>query len=178
MNLERTWSNRSPPNSIPVLSQTPAAAPGGSQAAGQVMGGCRYSLPLASNMGPRYPDAGSKTQTHFSLHCSHKGSGRVTQPKLSPWEGSLVSKQWTRETGRWGLCRRGAEQGSQAGTGLPALWLSSALRQHSQLRPGCHGTVRLVTHSGLWPEPKRQMKARKGKRGTGESSTFPGVRQE
>lgn len=116
-NLERTWSNRSPPNSIPVLSQTPAAAPGGSQAAGQVTGGCRYSLPLASNMGPRYPDAGSKMQTHFSLHCSHKGSRRVTQPKLSPWEGSLVSKQWTRETGRRGLCRRGAEQGSQRGQG-------------------------------------------------------------
>ena len=62
-----------------------------------------------------------------------------------------------------------------AGTQLTALRLLSALRQ---LRPGCHGTVRLVTHSSLWPEQKRQMKARKRNRGTEESSNFPEVRQQ
>lgn len=61
------------------------------------------------------------------------------------------------------MCRRGAEQGLQRGQGSQRCGhhLLSVFRQHSQLRPGCHGTVSLVTHSSLWPEQKRQMKGRK-----------------
>lgn len=83
--------------------------------------------------------------------------------------GTFISKQLPQEAGRTAAC---ADKGQSRDTvTIFCITAEARLSQYTD----CH---RLVAHSSLQPKRKRQMKARKRNRGTGESNDFPEVTQQ
>lgn len=102
-----------------------------------------------------------------------KLQGGLHNPNPLPGRSHL-SLSSGHETGRWGLCRRGTEQGLQWDRAVVIICARASFPAETRLS----WTASLVTHCSLWPEQKRQLKARRKNRRTGKSSDSPGDRQE
>lgn len=102
-----------------------------------------------------------------------KVQGGLHNPNPLPGRSHL-SLSSGHETGRWGLCRRGTEQGLQWDRAVVIICARASFPAETRLS----WTASLVTHCSLWPEQKRQLNARRKNRRTGKSSDSPGDRQE
>lgn len=172
--LEQQEPSQEYPSAIPAAA-TALVAPG------RGTGGCSHSYPFISNMGLRPPAQAARCpnkHSHILLFTvpAHAPE-RPQKSNLVPGRAHFSpNSAHDRQAGPWFVQPRGrAGPGLAAGTRLTALPLLSVLRQRSQLRPGCHGTVRLVTHSSLWPKQKRDESSKEKQRPRGEQQ-FPAGR--